>query len=1518
MRKTAIGVLALCVVWAGSAWGQLADTKIAFIQGGDVYTVLSDGSGLTQITSGGGKSEPAWSPDGTRIAYTSSVDGDSEIYVMDADGVSVVNLTSNLDADSSPTWSPDGQQIAFATNRDGTGVEIYVMNADGTVPMRLTNIAGDDTDPAWSPDGSKIAFRSTRDGDNEIYVMDANGANPTRLTTRGANDSGPSWSADSLKLAFVSDFAGSFDIWVMDANGANLLPLTTDARPEWRPRWSPDSSKIAFLMDDVATDELWVMDASGANGASLGVALGDGHDWSPFLAPSITPTVADAGVAQIGASSVALLTFTNVNSATLTVTNITSDDAQFTVAPTAFTLAPAANQIVMVTFTPTRVGWETANITVDHDGGGPKVVTASGIGGMPVVVPTGNLTDTRIAFASGRDGNNEIYVMQADGTSETNITNDPANDTTPSWSPDGSRIAFMSDRDGNYDLYVMNADGSNATRLTTDPALDALPRWSPDGARIVFKSGRSGTDDVWVMDADGTNLVNLTEASTAQDNFPAWSPDGTRIAFSSDRTGDTEVYVMDADGTNVTNLTNSVPSTDDAPMWSHDGTRIAYSRREAGVYDIYIMNADGSGVANNVTNHGFVDQSADWSPDDSSIAFTPTAEISVVDVATEAVTALTTGTATNSYPSWSPFLPSATVTPTSLSLGKVFVASEGTATFTVSNPASGDLVVTDITSDNTQFTASPKAFTVAAGGSQVVTATFLPTVVGWETGTLAVVSNAPAGPTTVAVEGIGRMEVVVPSGDLSGDTGIAFQSNRTGGEEIFVINADGTAETQLTVNAALDIDPRWSPDGTTIAFTTDRGGSQDVYAMNADGTGQIPLAADAAIDANPTWSPDGSKIAFASSRDGDMEIYVMNVDGSGVVQLTYNTVIDRWPYWSPDGSQLLFLSERAAPGVADEVYIMNADGSGVTGVTTVAAESPAAAADPAVWSPDGASILYRSSDSEIYSVGVDGTGAVNLTNTAAPEIDASWSPDGAKIVYMRNDGANASLYTMNADGSGVALLGTAGVTESSADWSSFLTPGIPTGGALITVNDAQGQVGGTATVSITSSDLTGLGVTAIDLTLSYDSNLLTPTTDGGGATNAVKLGSLIPGTWTLEQNEPSPGQIRAALAGGFGDTAPAAGAADAVLVTIDFTVSGTAVAGDTSSLLLIESKLNETAVPSNVVNGTFTAFDLMIGDVTGNGEISAYDGSWVLEYVANAMIGTTIQFPVETSKPVWADGPLTAAQAYTVGDVDPVDSVITAFDAQFILKRSVFLVDALPIPPPAAAPSIAGASYALRGAASGTRPGARITVSLDTEGVAGLHAGELLFEFDPALLTPVSARLRDAAAYEHNPLVVHKRGEGLFAVVFASAEALEARDGLLDVEFEATNNVTQTTRGDIRLSRLRLNRDLVEPDFSYGFIIQPYEFRLFANFPNPFNPETWIPFELNAAADVVVDIYSMDGRRVRRLELGSLPMGEYADRNGAAYWDGRNSLGEVSVSGLYIYQLRAGEDTAMRRMMLLK
>ncbi len=263
----------------------------------------------------------------------------------------------------------------------------------------------------------------------------------------------------------------------------------------------------------------------------------------------------------------------------------------------------------------------------------------------------------KIAFTSDRDGNQEIYVMDADGSNQTDLTNKSANDLKPSFSSDGARIVFVSERDGNDEIYVMDADGSNQTRLTNDPGLDDRPSFSPDGSSIVFTSDRNGFTQIFVMNANGSSPTAITN-STAGDFTPRYSPDGSKIVFVSLRDNtDYEIYIMDSDGSNPVRLTNNTVS-DRVPTFSPDGATIAFtSTRDNAQDEIYVMNADGSG-ATRLTNNTFSDNRPWFSPDGSSIAFESNrdgnSEIYAMDADGGNQTRLTNNTANDGSVSWGP------------------------------------------------------------------------------------------------------------------------------------------------------------------------------------------------------------------------------------------------------------------------------------------------------------------------------------------------------------------------------------------------------------------------------------------------------------------------------------------------------------------------------------------------------------------------------------------------------------------------------------------------------------------------------------------------------------------------------------------------------------------------------------------------------------------------------------------------------------------------------------------------
>lgn len=260
-----------------------------------------------------------------------------------------------------------------------------------------------------------------------------------------------------------------------------------------------------------------------------------------------------------------------------------------------------------------------------ENNGAPITVSSNGIykNGIKVINKSTNVNDSKITFTSLRDGNEEIYIMNADGSGQTNLTNNPADDGGSSFSPDGSKIVFASKRDGNWEIYIMNADGSGQENLTNNTAEDESPSFSPDGTKIVFSTWRNGSRKIYIMNADGsgqTKLTNNPANGFGDDHDPCFSPDGTKIAFWSNRdSGNWEIYIMNADGSGQTNLSNN-KSNDYSPSFSPDGSKIAFVANRDGNDEVYIMNTDGSGQVNITKNPAF-DWWPSFSPNGSKIIF---------------------------------------------------------------------------------------------------------------------------------------------------------------------------------------------------------------------------------------------------------------------------------------------------------------------------------------------------------------------------------------------------------------------------------------------------------------------------------------------------------------------------------------------------------------------------------------------------------------------------------------------------------------------------------------------------------------------------------------------------------------------------------------------------------------------------------------------------------------------------------------------------------------------------------
>ncbi len=254
----AVGAFFLIAGCGGSSKGR---NDLAFVSNRDgafqLYVMDADGGHQHRLTPDKGapaprsqlyyQIDPAWSPSGRQVAFSSLRDGPSHIFVVDAEGMKTRRLTSGDESDSHPTWSPDGTRIAFARGAPGV---VEIMNADGTGAHRITAGAGAEADPSWSPDGRWIAYARKTPGTSiqELWLVHPDGSGRHQLTSLKTRSGSPTWSSGSNRLAFDGDVGGTRPgIFLIGADGKGLQLLTVPiGEDDTEPAWSPNGEAIAF------------------------------------------------------------------------------------------------------------------------------------------------------------------------------------------------------------------------------------------------------------------------------------------------------------------------------------------------------------------------------------------------------------------------------------------------------------------------------------------------------------------------------------------------------------------------------------------------------------------------------------------------------------------------------------------------------------------------------------------------------------------------------------------------------------------------------------------------------------------------------------------------------------------------------------------------------------------------------------------------------------------------------------------------------------------------------------------------------------------------------------------------------------------------------------------------------------------------------------------------------------------------------------------------------------------------
>lgn len=264
----------------------------------DIFLIQADGSGLSQLTDYEGvDADPAWSPDGRQVAFRSRRDGSSDIFIMNPDGSNPINLINDpqesLDDEFAPQWNPDGETFSLYTDRYSPRgsclagfhqIALLIRDGDEYRVDLFDTLPGEQYDSSWSPDGRYLVFNSAcSHPEFQLFLYDMQSGETTSLPGDSTSHSHPAWSHDGRYLAFTKRVNGNNDIFILDLNTFQQVQLTNHPSNDSMPTWSPDDSQIAFVTNRDGNQEIYIMDIAG--GAAVNLTRHPADDWYPSWSP---------------------------------------------------------------------------------------------------------------------------------------------------------------------------------------------------------------------------------------------------------------------------------------------------------------------------------------------------------------------------------------------------------------------------------------------------------------------------------------------------------------------------------------------------------------------------------------------------------------------------------------------------------------------------------------------------------------------------------------------------------------------------------------------------------------------------------------------------------------------------------------------------------------------------------------------------------------------------------------------------------------------------------------------------------------------------------------------------------------------------------------------------------------------------------------------------------------------------------------------------------------------------------